>query len=168
MFLIMSTNQVVVERFSLTSSKSFAEVLGAIEAQVGHPDIRKFLSEIRAAKDDREVQRIVKEAVGPTDLMEFMRFNQGEVLRHELGPDASNVVRLLIGNPLTMRKMAKHVRDAGSYAPVTVLVDERPDGVHISYDRMASLLGPYQNAEALEVARALDANVENLITAAAQ
>lgn len=140
----------------------------AIDAQVGHPDIRKFLSEIRAAKDDREVQRIVKEAVGPTDLMEFMRFDQGEVLRHELGPDASNVVRLLIGNPLTMRKMAKHVRDAGSYAPVTVLVDERPDGVHISYDRMASLLGPYQNAEALEVARALDANVENLITTAAQ
>lgn len=168
MFLIMSTNQVVVERFSLTSSKSFADVVSAIEAQVGHPDIRKFLSEIRAAKDDREVQRIVKEAVGPTDLMEFMRFNQGEVLRHELGPDASNVVRLLIGNPLTMRKMAKHVRDAGSYAPVTVLVDERPDGVHISYDRMASLLGPYQNAEALEVARALDANVENLITAAAR
>lgn len=164
----MSTNQVVVERFSLTSSKSFADVVSAIEAQVGHPDIRKFLSEIRAAKDDREVQRIVKEAVGPTDLMEFMRFNQGEVLRHELGPDASNVVRLLIGNPLTMRKMAKHVRDAGSYAPVTVLVDERPDGVHISYDRMASLLGPYQNAEALEVARALDANVENLITAAAR
>lgn len=164
----MSTNQVVVERFSLTSSKSFAEVVSAIEAQVGHPDIRKFLSEIRAAKDDREVQRIVKEAVGPTDLMEFMRFDQGEVLRHELGPEGSNVVRLLIGNPLTMRKMAKHVRDAGSYAPVTVLVDERPDGVHISYDRMASLLGPYQNAEALEVARALDANVENLITAAAR
>jgi len=164
----MSTNQVVVERFSLTSSKSFADVVRAIDAQVGHPDIRKFLSEIRAAKDDREVQRIVKEAVGPTDLMEFMRFDQGEVLRHELGPDASNVVRLLIGNPLTMRKMAKHVRDAGSYAPVTVLVDERPDGVHISYDRMASLLGPYQNAEALEVARALDANVENLITTAAQ
>ena len=164
----MSTKQVVVERFSLTSAKPFAEVVSAIEAQVGRPDIRKFLSEIRAAKDDSEVQRIVKEAVGPTDLMEFMRFNQGEVLRHELGPDGSNAVRLLIGNPLTMRKMAKHVRDAGSYAPVTVLVDERPDGVHISYDRMASLLAPYQNAEALEVARALDANVENLITAAAR
>ena len=30
------------------------------------------------------------------------------------------------------------------YAPVTVLVDERSDGVHISYDRMVSLLAPYR------------------------
>jgi hypothetical protein len=28
-----------------------------------------------------------------------------------------------------MKEMAKHVPDAGSYAPVTVLVDERTDGV---------------------------------------
>jgi len=142
--------------------------MSAIDAQIGHPDIRKFLSSIRTAKDDREVQRIVQDAVGPTDLMEFIRFNQGEAIQHELGPDGPNVVRLLIGNPLTMRKMAKHVPDAGSYAPVTVLVDERKDGVHISYDRTASLIAPYQNAEALAVARALDTKVENLITAAAQ
>jgi hypothetical protein len=42
-----------------------------------------------------------------------------------------------------MTEMAKHVPDAGSYAPVTVLVDERQDGVHLSYDRMLSLLAPY-------------------------
>lgn len=142
--------------------------MSAIDAQIGHPDIRKFLSSIHTAKDDREVQRIVKDAVGPTELMEFIRFNQGEAIQHELGPEAPNIMRLLIGNPLVMRQMAKHVPDAGSYAPVTVLVDERPDGVHISYDRMASLLGPYQNAEALAVARALDTKVENLITTAAQ
>lgn len=142
--------------------------MSAIDAQIGHPDIRKFLSSIHTAKDDREVQRIVKDAVGPTDLMEFIRFNQGEAIQQELGPDAPNVIRLLIGNPLTMRKMAKHVPDAGSYAPVTVLVDERKDGVHISYDRIATLIAPYQNEEALAVARALDTKVENLITAAAQ
>ena len=51
--------------------------------------------------------------------------------------------RRVIGNPLIIKEMAKRVPDAGSYAPVTVLVDERPDGVHISYDRMASLLAPY-------------------------
>jgi hypothetical protein len=28
--------------------------------------------------------------------------------------------------------------DAGSYAPVTVLVDERAEGVYLSYDRMTS------------------------------
>jgi hypothetical protein len=62
-----------------------------------------------------------------------------------------------------MKEMAKHVPDAGSYAPVTVIVDERADGVHLSYDRMASLLTPYGNNEALSVARDLDAKVEDLL-----
>ena len=41
--------------------------------------------------------------------------------------------KLVIGNPLIMKEMAKHVPDAGSCAPVTVLVDERTDGVHLSH-----------------------------------
>ena len=53
------------------------------------------------------------------------------------------IVRLFIGNPLIMKEMKKHVPDAGSYVPVTVLVDECADGVHLSYDKMTSLLAPY-------------------------
>ena len=45
--------------------------------------------------------------------------------------------------------MAKHVPDAGAYAPVTVLVDERPDGMHISYHRIASFLAPCGILDAL-------------------
>jgi hypothetical protein len=60
--------------------------------------------------------------------------------------------------------MARHVPDAGSYAPVTVLVDERSDGVHISYDRMVGLLAPYRNPDALAVARDLDKKVETLLS----
>jgi hypothetical protein len=63
--------------------------------------------------------------------------------------------------------MAKHVPDVGSYAPTTVLVDERADGVHLSYDRMTSFLAPYGNAQALAVARDLDANVERVLREAA-
>ena len=74
------------------------------------------------------------------------------------------MVRLIVCNPLIMQQMARHVPDAGSYAPVTVLVDERSDGVHISYDRMASLLAPYRNSEALAVARDLDKKVETLLS----
>ena len=42
---------------------------------------------------------------------------------------------------------------SGSYILVTILIDERADGVHISYDKMASLLAPYGSPEALNVAR---------------
>jgi len=69
----------------------------------------------------------------------------------------------MIGNPLIMKEMAKHVPDAGSYAPVTILVDERPDGVHLSYDKMASLLAPYGNPKALAVTRDLDSKIESLL-----
>jgi hypothetical protein len=53
------------------------------------------------------------------------------------------------------------------YPSPYILIDERSDGVHISYDLMASDLEPYGNLAALEVARNLDAKVEALLTAAA-
>jgi hypothetical protein len=76
-------------------------------------------------------------------------------------------LRLVAGNPIIMKQMVKFVPDAGSYSPVTILVDERPDGVHISYDETASFLAPYGNAEALQVAKDLDTKVENMLTSAA-
>jgi hypothetical protein len=46
-------------------------------------------------------------------------------------------------------------------------ITELADGVHISYDRMASLLAPYGNLAALEVAESLDAKLEDLLQKAA-
>jgi uncharacterized protein (DUF302 family) len=85
--------------------------------------------------------------------MEFARFDLGEILRKERGQGASKSLRLVAGNLLIMKQMVDHVPDAGSYAPVTILIDERSDGVHLSHDRMASLLAPYGNTAALKVAR---------------
>jgi uncharacterized protein (DUF302 family) len=96
--------------------------------------------------------------------MMFMVLDHGAILRKETGLDAPKIVRFLIGNPLIMKEMAKHVPDAGSYAPVTILVDERADGVHLSYDKMTSLLAPYGDLGALAVARDLDSKIETLLT----
>src|ERR671926_23706 len=100
--------------------------------------------------------------------MEFARFDSGEVLRKERGGLGPRMLRLVVGNPLIMKEMAKAVPDAASYAPVTILVDERVDGVHLSYDSMASLLAPYGSQSALSVARDLDAKVEHLLKTAAE
>jgi uncharacterized protein (DUF302 family) len=99
--------------------------------------------------------------------MEFMRLDMGMYLatgRTEATPKSH---RLLVGNPLIMRRMAEHVPDTASYAPVTILIDERADGVQLSYDRMASFLAGYGNAEASKVAIELDRKVEAMLTAAA-
>jgi len=99
--------------------------------------------------------------------MEFARFDLGEILRKETGAATPKVLRLVIGNPLIMKKMVERVPDAGSYAPVTILLDERPDGVHLSYDTVASFLNSYGSPEAIKVAQDLDAKVEALLTSAA-
>ena len=86
----------------------------------------------------------------------------------ERGGRAPGILRLLVGNPLIMKEMARTVPDAASYAPVTVLVDERADGVHLSYDSMAGLLAPYGSEPALAVAREPDARIAGLLEAAAR
>jgi uncharacterized protein (DUF302 family) len=85
------------------------------------------------------------------------------ILREESGLEMPRIVRYVIGNPLIMKEMVKQVPDAGSYAPVTILVNQGPDGVHLSYDRMAGFLSHYGDASALAVARNLDAKIEDLL-----
>jgi hypothetical protein len=54
-----------------------------------------------------------------------------------------------------------------SYAPLTVLVAERPRAVRLSYDRVASAIALYGNAEAPAVAETLDDAVPKLLHDAA-
>ena len=164
---IISTKRINVERLSVISRKSLQDVLSKIDAAVGRPNIEEFWKRVTAATATAEMESVVKSALGPSGFMEFAVFDHGGVVHKGETGDYSKVFRLVIGNPLIMREMVKHVPDAGSYAPVTILIDERPDGVHLSYDKMASLVAPYQNAAALNVARELDAKVEALLASAA-
>jgi uncharacterized protein (DUF302 family) len=164
---IISTRRINVERVNVTSRRSLQDVLSKFDAAVGHPDIQEFWKQVGEARTRSEMETVVQSALGPSGFMEFARFDHGGVVHKGESGDYSKVFRLVIGNPLIMREMVKHVPDAGSYAPVTILIDERLDGVHLSYDRMASFLSPCENAEALKVARDLDAKVESLLASVA-
>jgi uncharacterized protein (DUF302 family) len=159
----MTVRKVEIERLSVVSSKPFEEVLTTLEAAVGHPDMVEFMKATHAAHTFAEFESVVHKQLGTTGLMMFMKFDQGAVLRKETGLDTPKIVRYVIGNPLIMKEMAKHVPDAGAYAPVTILVDERHDGVHLSYDKMASFLARYRDPNVLTVARDLDSKIENLL-----
>src|ERR1700745_3287861 len=159
--------KIEMERFSLTTSKPFDEVVAGVNTDIGHLDMAEFARSTHEARSFAELKSAVEKGLSKEGLMLFMQLDHGAVVRKETGRDVPRIVRLIIGNPLIMKEMAKRVPDAGSYAPVTVLVDERPDGVHISYDRMASLLAPYRNSEALAVARDLDEKMEALLYEAA-
>jgi uncharacterized protein (DUF302 family) len=160
----MKTRQISLQRLSVISSKRFEDVVAALEGAVGHTDLGAFQKKIASARNYAEVETMVQQVITASGFMEFARFDLGAVLRKERGDKAPRSLRLLIGNPLIMKRMLEHVADAGSYAPVTILVDERADGVHLTYDKMASLLAPYESADAMKVAQDLDAKVEALLT----
>src|SRR3954469_210559 len=159
----VSTRRFEIERFSATTSMPFDAVVAALKDAVGRLDLVEFAKSSKHAGTFGELKAVIERNLGKTGLMLFMELDHGAILRKETGLTTPKMVRLVIGNPLVMKKMAKHVPEAGSYAPVTVLVDERGDGVHLSYDRMASLLAPYGNMEAIAVARDLDSKIESLL-----
>ena len=164
----MGIQEVHVQRLNIVTSEPFDAVVARIDAEIGHPDMAAFRKSLSAAQNEAEMEEVVNRVTRPNGLMEFTRFDHGEVLQKENGTAKPRILRIVAGNPLIMKEMVKHVVDAGSYAPVTILIEERPDSVRISYDRMASYLAPYGNSDALKVARELDAKVERILTAAAK
>jgi aliphatic nitrilase len=162
-----STREIRVRRLTVVSSRPFDEVVRRLTVAIGRPDTSAFHGAISSATTAAELEKVVHGAIGSSELMEFARFDAGEVLRKSQGGGGPKILRLVVGNPLIMKEMAKSVPDAAAYAPVTILVDERADGVHLSYDSMASLLAPYGSQSALAVAMTLDAKVESLLKTAA-
>ena len=138
-----TTKQVNVLRVSVVSASSFEAVVARLEVAVSRPHMEGFSRDVAATNTYVELEQIINKAIGVSSLMEFIRFDFGAILRKDHGEKAPRSLRLLVGNPLIAQRMIVDVPDAGSYAPVTILIDERPDGVHLSYDKMASFLSPY-------------------------
>jgi uncharacterized protein (DUF302 family) len=155
-----------MQRWSITSTKPFDVVLASVEEAIGRPNMIEFTAKMTAATSYEEMQKIVHGSVSEIGLMEFMRLDQGAVLAKSGVDGDPKSVRRIVGNPLIMQSLARLVPDAGSCAPVAVLIDQRPDGVHLSYDEMASFLAPYGNADALRIARDLDAKVKRVLESA--
>jgi hypothetical protein len=140
------------ERVTFTSQRPFDDVLEGIYQGIGRPDMATFLADLAAAKNYDVYRAIVQKAVGPSGLMQFLRLDQDAALAINPDIEAFRLIRIIVGNPLTMSEMARYVPDAGTYAPVTILAYQAPDGVHVSYDTIVSALRPYGDDRALKVA----------------
>jgi uncharacterized protein (DUF302 family) len=163
----MNTREIQIQRLTIVSRDTFDAVVARLDAQLGHTEMPSFHKQLSRARDLVEMEQIVNPVTQPNGIMEFARFDLGEILRKANGTDKPCILRIVAGNPLIMKEMVKHVPDAGSYAPITMIIVERADGVHISYDSMASHLAPYGNEDAMQVARELDAKIIAIMHAAA-
>jgi hypothetical protein len=110
----IAIRRVAVERATVISGQSFDGVIAKLTAAVGHPDMPAFARDVVAAGTSADLERIVAAATGPAGRMEMAYVDIGGGLRKELGNRAQKSVRLVIGNPLIMKEMVKHVPDAAS------------------------------------------------------
>ena len=117
----MSITRFEIERFSLISSRPFETVVSALKANVGRLDLVAFANASKRTGTFAELESVIGRNPGKTGLMLFIELDDGAVLRKVTGLDTPKIVRLVIGNPLVMKEMAKHVPDAGSYLPLQFL-----------------------------------------------
>lgn len=159
--------EVPIHRHIIESERPFASVMDGIFDGISRPDIRSLFSDLEASTSYEQFSSLVRQAQGSAGLMQFWQLNLDVVLT--LDPRARHqarhrLVRLIAGNPVTMGEMIRHIADAGSYAPVTILIQELPDGgSRIAYDSVASAIAPYHDAAASKVARRLDAEELTLL-----
>lgn len=77
--------KVEIERFTLISSKQFDEVVAALNAGIGHPDMADFGRSTREARSFVELKNAVEKGLSKAGLMLFMQFDHGAILRKETG-----------------------------------------------------------------------------------
>jgi hypothetical protein len=117
--------EVAVRRHIIESERPFASVLDGIFGGISRPDIGPLFRDLEASTSYEQFSSLVQQAQGSAGLMRFWQLDLDVALT--LDPQARQqagrrLVRLIAGNPVTMGQMTRHVADAGSYAPVTILI----------------------------------------------
>ena len=158
---------VAARRHIFNSERPFPAVLDGIFGGISQPDIAALFGKLAvSASSYEEFSSLVRQAQGSAGLMRFLQLDLDTALA--LDPRARNqagrrLVQLIAGNPVTMGQMTRHLPDAGSDAPVTVLIEELPGGgTRVAYDTVSSAIGLYGDAAASRVAERLDTEVLGL------
>src|SRR5258706_13158573 len=119
----MPTMDVAVRRISVVSQRPFEEIVRRLTATIGRPDMNAFHNAVAAATTVAELESVVHEAIGGSDLMEFVSFDSGDFLRKEQAGQGPKMLRLVVGNPLIMKEMAKTFLGAAPFSPGTCRID---------------------------------------------
>jgi hypothetical protein len=159
--------EVRVRRHVFTSARPFTEIMDGIYGGVSQPDIGSLFRQLAASTSYEQFTSLVLQAQGSAGLMRFLELKLDRALAldpHAQSSAGRGLVRLIAGNPVTMGEMTRHVPDAGSYAPVTILVQELPGGgTRLAYDSVASAIAIYDDSAATQVAENLDTEVLALL-----
>jgi uncharacterized protein (DUF302 family) len=157
----LTVETIGVEHVRIVSTKTFAQVKSALEAQVPQLD-----PAIATALDAGNLERAQKLEHG-APLFIFLKRDHGALLQAQGG--ARNAIQYEIGNPLTASRMTKHKLAAALYAPLrVVLYDNSNGGSTFEYDKPSTLFGQFGDAEVDKVAHDLDQELDQALRRAAE
>ncbi len=102
--------KVEMERFTVISARPFDEIVAAIKASIGNPNMAEFVKSTQEAKSATDLEVAIQPVLGRTELILFVEFDQGMILRKGTDRHGPRIIRLVVGNPLIMKEMASMFR----------------------------------------------------------
>jgi len=162
--IVTETQRVMIKEFAgryyvHVSSRSFADVVEALEAAVGSVENEVFDRDVSEARDPSDFEARMHTHESTSGFMRFHTIDHGSWLA-ALG--SSGKARMYtIGNPLIARTMMKYDLGVGLNVPVRIAVYEEPSSgkVHVSYNLPSSLMSALDSKDVSAAAQALDAKL---------
>lgn len=157
----ITSRTIAVEHVRITSSRPFAQVRAALEADL--PQLDPRIMGLLAIGDEEAVN--YQDAHGPT-LSIFLTREHGDLLA--IVGQKRNAVQFEIGNPIIASKMTRHDLAASLYAPLRIALFDTAEGETVfEYDKPSTLFGHIGNDQVTEVALFLDRELEAALLRAA-
>jgi len=161
-FLKNQTTELKIEgvRVQISSKKPYDRLLASLLEDIGESPID--LTALDRAHSSRECyQAAVKELEGPGGFMLFGLIDHG-AWTAEAGASRRSM-RVILGNPTLALTMLKHDMKAGLFAPVELLLLEKPGNEsYLIYVKPSSLMVVESNEELLSAAQVLDEKLHAL------
>jgi uncharacterized protein (DUF302 family) len=155
-----------VEHVVVSSNRTYREVIGALEAQLGPPADWEILPQQLAARNLswEEVMEFTLPLIGTSGFTTFVKMDQGSLL--SLTGKTKHIAQYSIGNHMLGVQMIEDIPEVGLYAPPRLLVYEDYNGrAFVAYDRITSLVSQYHNEQVTSIAQLVDYRLDELASA---
>jgi uncharacterized protein (DUF302 family) len=150
-----------VRHVTLSTKRSFAEVVNAFEQNVGTLENTGWSAVSSGSKSVADFEGRTKQTLGPSGFTRFLTLDHGKWLTF-LGQPAK-FIQYIIGNPLIAITMLRHDIEAGLDVPVRLAIYEHPDGeTRVVYNTPSSLMSSIDNAKLKAAAEKLDTKLLEL------
>src|SRR5258707_12949032 len=101
--------KIEIERFSLTTSKAFNEVIAGVNAAIGHPDMAEFGRSTHEARSFAELQSAVEKGLSQVGLMLFMQLDHGGIFSQKKGRRTPKMICVVVGKSPILKETGQDV-----------------------------------------------------------